>query len=68
MSDDTFSVEDVVIERETHLAVLVRIDGDDDPVWVPKSVIHDNSEIWKAGQEPGTLVVHAWWAHRQGWC
>ena len=35
-----------------------------DEKWVPKSVIHDDSEIWKAGQA-GRLVVLGWWAEKE---
>ena len=34
--------------------------------WIPKSQIHDDSEIWKEGQE-GELVVTEWYAKQKGW-
>ena len=49
--------------KETAKAILVS-DGDDQ-LWVPKSVIHDNSEIWKTGQS-GNLVVETWFAENEG--
>lgn len=53
--------------RETEKAVLCRIlafDGADAvELWVPKSMIHDNSSVWKAGQT-GDLVVKGWWTER----
>lgn len=36
------------------------------PFTVPKSVIHDDSEVWKKGQE-GKLVVQLWFAVKEGW-
>jgi hypothetical protein len=36
------------------------------PQWIPKSAIHDNSEVWKMGQD-GELVVHGWLAEKNGW-
>jgi len=33
--------------------------------WIPKSVIHDDSEVYRAGTS-GKVVVLAWWAHAQG--
>lgn len=35
--------------------------------WIPKSAIHDDSEIWKLGQEPGELVIEDWLAESKGW-
>ena len=34
--------------------------------WLPKSVIHDDSEIWEEGQE-GKLVVPNWFAEKENW-
>jgi hypothetical protein len=37
-------------------------------VWVPHSVIHDDSEVYDAkGNNEGKLVVQRWWADKQGW-
>lgn len=33
--------------------------------WVPKSVVHDNSEVSKNG-DTGKLVVKQWYADREG--
>jgi hypothetical protein len=55
---------DAVAIAETDKALLVEIDGDEK--WVPKSVIHDNSEVWKKGDE-GTIVVEGWWGRAEGW-
>lgn len=49
--------------RETRDAVCVFFAGRER--WVPKSVIHDDSEVWKAGQS-GKLVVLHWWADKNG--
>jgi len=40
-------------------------DFDETPFWVPKSVLHDDSEVWKKGDE-GDLVVKHWWAEKNG--
>jgi hypothetical protein len=50
--------------RETAKALLVCLD-DGREVWIPKSQIHDDSEIWKPG-DAGTLVVNGWWAEKEG--
>lgn len=34
--------------------------------WIPKSVIHDDSEVFEAGHS-GKLVLHHWWAEKNGW-
>lgn len=64
--DDTFSVNDAAVIRDSGKALLFKTD-DLGEVWVPKSVIHDDSEVWEMGQDPGTLVVQGWWAQKQGW-
>ena len=33
---------------------------------IPKSVIHDDSEVWKFGDK-GRLIVKTWWAEKEGW-
>ena len=35
--------------------------------WIPQSVIHDDSEIWRHGDK-GSLTLKVWWARKQGWC
>lgn len=56
---ETASFEDVRCVRTTDLAALCIIWGE--KVWVPQSQIHEDSEVWKRGDE-GTLVVTEWWA------
>jgi hypothetical protein len=56
-----------LVLRETPKAILVSNDDiTGEHKWIPKSVIHDNSEIWKTGQQ-GDLVVKQWFAEKQGW-
>lgn len=61
-----FEVGTAGVSWETPDAVLFAIDGVG-AVWVPKSAVHDNSEVWKRGQEPGALVVKPWFAKKKGW-
>lgn len=35
-------------------------------IWIPKSVIHDDSEVYKPGTS-GKLVVKSWWAEENGY-
>lgn len=44
---------------ETDKAILVVIL--EDKFWIPKSVIHEDSEVFEKGGE-GHLVVMEWWA------
>ena len=34
-------------------------------IWVPKSVITDNSEVWKEGQK-GKVDIKEWWLEKKG--
>lgn len=60
--------EDVTVIRSTEVGVLMLIDNDE--VWVPKSGIHDDSEVWidtDDGEGPGVLIVKDWLAEKRGW-
>jgi len=57
--------EDCKVKHETELALLVEIEGE--PVWVPKSVIDDDSEVYDDNENAkGALVVKEWWAEKAG--
>jgi hypothetical protein len=62
-----FSMGEAHPVRDTNKAVLFYVDDLGREVWVPKSVIHDDSEVWKAGDKAGELVVMEWWASKQEW-
>ena len=48
---------------ESQKAVMFNIEGEE--MWVPKSVIHNDSEIWDSTSERcGLLVVKTWWARK----
>jgi len=55
---------DALAIRETAKALLVEVEGEER--WVPKSCIHDDSEVWKEGDE-GTLALMGWFAEKDGW-
>ena len=64
--DDIFHrIEDAKCERETSRAILVSHD-DLGELWIPKSCVHDDSEVFGDG-DLGDLVVKSWWAEKQGW-
>jgi len=57
------NVGDFICTRETDKAILVS-DGTIE-LWVPKSVVHDDSEVYAADTE-GDLVLAEWWAEQNG--
>ena len=72
MRDDVEEIEDMVCVIETTKAIMVRRAGpsatEREGTWVPKSVIHDDSEVYdmKDGAGPGKLVVLRWFAEKEG--
>lgn len=61
----TVRFEDCRVVRETDDALLVVIEGEE--TWVPKSVVHDDSEVFDDGDNSeGTLVLYEWWAEQKG--
>lgn len=63
MSNGIEIIKDAECVLETDKAIMV-INSDEMKYtehWIPKSVIHDNSEVWKIGQT-GRLVVKYRWA------
>jgi hypothetical protein len=60
--------EDVKCRVETDSAILCDFDSDDvfsAPIWVPKSIVHDDSEVYKKDTD-GTLIIARWWADKEG--
>lgn len=50
-------------EAKSGKAILVDIHGDEH--WIPNSVIHEDSEVYKSGTE-GDLIVERWFAEKEG--
>lgn len=63
MTNDTITIEGARCENETAKAILVWTIGGS--WWVPKSVVHDDSEVYKAGTD-GDLIVARWFAEKEG--
>jgi len=64
----TVDIPDTECIGESEKAILVtlgdcRLEGES--VWIPKSQVHDDSEVWKKGQA-GKLVVTEWIAEQKG--
>lgn len=51
--------------REKPLALRVETD-EHGLIWIPKSVIHEDSEVYKKDTD-GELLVHTWWAEKNGY-
>lgn len=65
-SSDGYDVGTVTCTQETSKALLV--EGECLPkgkMWLPKSVVHDDSEVYEIGHE-GKLVVKEWFAEKEG--
>lgn len=63
--DNGTTLGEAKILRTTDKAILVLLDGEEE-AWIPKSVIHDDSEVFSEKSPEGTLVVATWWAERNG--
>lgn len=50
--------EDVEVLHETDAAILVNLDGEE--IWIPKSQILDESEVFDMDSSGGTLVITEW--------
>jgi len=60
--DDAHTMGEGKVTRETEKAILVAIAGAGEK-WIPKSVVHDDSEVWKK-DDVGKLIVKMWWAEK----
>ena len=61
----TATFEAVEVLRDSGKAILVRIpELHNTDKWIPKSVIHDDSEVYKAGTT-GCLIVQRWFAEKE---
>lgn len=49
--------------RASDKAIYVRIATRS--FWIPQSVVHDDSDVWRVGDK-GKIVVAAWWAEKNG--
>lgn len=57
-------VGEAIVVRETPLALLVKlVDHNNREAWVPKSAIHDDSEVYEDGTE-GILILEPWLAKK----
>lgn len=60
--------ENVFVKRATDKALLLDLGEDGGEIWIPKSVVHDDSEVYDASEHnAGKLVVFKWFARKQEW-
>lgn len=58
-------IDDVTCTKVTEKAMLVVIEEDE--IWIPKSQVDDDSEVYDAGEHStGTLVISQWIAGQNG--
>ena len=62
--DDVVRFADCTAVHATAKALLVDV-PDLGELWVPQSVIDDESEVFEAGHE-GELILKEWWANKEG--
>lgn len=65
MADKT-SLGNGKVKRATDKALLIELESGEEQ-WVPCSVLHDDSEVYDAGDNSeGDVVVQTWWAEKAG--
>lgn len=62
-ADEPVQFDNVVGMHATDRALKVLMDGKE--LWVPQSVITDDSEVYGIGHT-GRLEVKGWWARKEG--
>lgn len=52
---------------ETAKALRIQLESEDSPRWIPKSQIHDDSEVYDNDKNStGDLIVSRWYAEKEG--
>lgn len=63
--EEYVTIEDCRVIRETPKAILIKVPSSIDEHWIPKSQIHDDSEVYgnsEDGRGPGDLIIPCWLA------
>lgn len=66
MGNEPFEMGSATPIRESGNGKSILFDVEGEHIWIPKKVIHDDSEVWETDQEEGTLMVKFWWAEKEG--
>lgn len=65
MSDGT-KLGEGKVTKATDKALFVELESGESK-WIPKSVLHDDSEVYDEGaNKEGEVVVKSWWAEKEG--
>lgn len=69
--DDVRAIKATMDKKGKTKALLIHAEntGDEhfsDDLWVPYSVLHSDSEVYREG-DVGTLILKTWWVEKQGW-
>ena len=59
------SIDDCECIRATERAILCSIGDTGKELWIPQSLVQDESEVYRHG-DTGTLVIPAWFARKNG--
>lgn len=57
---------EVTCVEETPKALKLRRNDDGNTFFVPKSVVHEDSDVYEQGTD-GKLIVKSWFAEKEGW-
>lgn len=67
MSAEVAKFPNTVCVGETKAALRLRFETGE-LRWCPKTVVHDDLEVWDSGENSrGTFVVGEWFAIKEGW-
>ena len=62
---DQVEFENAVCVAASSKAIRVRLEDRDEEIWIPQSVVSEDSEVWKPGDR-GTLIIPEWFALKNG--
>lgn len=55
------------VVRSSDKALQIELSDIGETKWIPRSVIHDDSEVYDEGEnKEGEVVVNQWWATQEG--
>lgn len=66
-ASDTFTFPYWLVCTEERPKAIQVQDAKGNSKWIPQSVIHDDSEVYRTNTS-GRLVVAFWWAEKEGLC
>lgn len=64
-ADVGVNVGECKAKRFTEKAILIVVVDTKEEVWVPRSQIHDDSEVFDEDNREGNLVVSSWFAAKE---